>query len=325
MFDYERLKQFIAQNGIDWSELIHAIDLSVGRNSQTPITIWDYPRLACQAVSGESRDIAEMAVLAVYCSTLSIRLVDDILDEDPKGQQHRWGVGRTANLALAFQALGSLLIEDMDLPSPVKARIQSLHLMGSIGTSYGQDLDALGVKDEDDYWRMVEAKTPPLIASAFEIGAILGGADDALIKQMAEFGHEYAMNVQITDDFADALETPAKDDWKRPLNNLAIHYAMTVEHEERGAFRDLVPCVEEDPDALAKAQAILSRSGAVSFCTWNMIERFRKLTSLFHAMKLKDEQPIRDLLHTAAAAPQSLLEAGGASPQEARAMLLASA
>ena len=260
-------------------------------------------------------------VLAIFCSTLSIRLVDDILDEDPKGRQHLWGIGRTANLALAFQALGSLLIEECDVPAQAKARIRTLFLMGSIGTSYGQDLDALGAKDEADYWRIVEAKTPPLIASAFEIGAVLGGADDALVKQMAEFGHEYAMIVQITDDLGDALESPAKDDWKRPLNNLAIHYAMTVEHSERQAFRDLVPQVEA-PEALDEAHAILARSGAISFCTWKMLERFRGLTSLFDAMRLKDKKPVGELLHKAAVAPQSLLQAGGASADDARASLL---
>ena len=182
--------------------------------------------------------------------------------------------------------------------------------MGSIGTSLGQDLDVLGVKDEADYWRIVEAKTPPLFASAFEIGALLGGADDRLAKQMAEFGHALAMQVQITDEIADALDAPAQADWKRPLNNLAIHYAMSVEHAERQAFLDLIPRVQE-PDALAEAQEILVRSGAVSFCAWHMIEQFRTLGRLFDAMDLKDEKPLRDLLHDVAEAPQSLLEAGG--------------
>ena len=318
MFDSNRLKRFVAQRGLDWPDLRQAIDRSSGKTGTS--IVWDYPRIACQAVGG-AVDVAELGVLAIFCSTLSIRLVDDILDDDPKGQHHRWGVGRTANLALVFQALGSLIIEESDLCLALKGRIQSLLLMGSIRTSQGQDLDALGAKDEDDYWRIVEAKTPPLFASAFQIGALLGGADDGLIGQMGEFGHAFAMHVQITDDLSDALEIPARDDWKRPLNNLAIHYAMTVQHEERQAFLDLIPRVQE-LDALTEAQEILFRSGAVSFCTWNMLERYRTLGRLFHAMNLQDQKPLRDLLHEAALAPQSMLEAGGASADEARALLL---
>ena len=58
MFDSDRLKDFVARQGIEWPDLLKAIDLSIGK---TPTTIWDYPRVACQAVGGDAGEIAEMA------------------------------------------------------------------------------------------------------------------------------------------------------------------------------------------------------------------------------------------------------------------------
>ncbi len=53
---------------------------------------WLLPVFGCQAVGGAERD-ALPGVAAMACSQISIILADDLLDEDPRGEHHRIGVG----------------------------------------------------------------------------------------------------------------------------------------------------------------------------------------------------------------------------------------
>lgn len=319
MVKLERLRSFIAEKGFDWEILGAALDLPF---DFTQTAIWDYPALACAAAGGADSDAIEVVVLASFCSTLSIRLVDDILDDDPVGFHVRWGAGRTANLALAFEAIASMLIERLAIPHDRRRRIQEAVLRGGLNTSFGQDADFTGVKSEIDYWRITRLKTAPLFETGFEMGSVLAGADDELILQMMDFGKELALHIQISDDMSDAMAVPARDDWTRPLNNLAMHYAMTVDHPDRSRFIDLAPCVHE-PSALKKAQEILGQCGAMSYCVWNLIENYKKLVALYEAMVLKDRTPIYGILHNLASTLQGLLESAGATTAEARGLLLA--
>lgn len=67
---------------------------------------WQLPVIACQAL-GEPPEKAIPASAALACTQISIILVDDMLDEDPRGEYHRIGNGSAANFAVAFQAAGA--------------------------------------------------------------------------------------------------------------------------------------------------------------------------------------------------------------------------
>src|SRR4051794_5971759 len=90
-----------------WPQALELIDRTVHRES---ISVWEYPVAACQAAGGGMGD-ALPAAASVFCSVISIHLVDDILDDDPRGDYRRMGTGPVANLALAFQAAGHLLLD----------------------------------------------------------------------------------------------------------------------------------------------------------------------------------------------------------------------
>jgi octaprenyl-diphosphate synthase len=66
--------------------------------------------------------------------------------------------------------------------------------------------DALGF-DEDDYYRLIRAKTASLMAAACELGAMIG---DARFRQpLSQFGHFIGMAFQIADDLLDYTGTEA--------------------------------------------------------------------------------------------------------------------
>src|ERR1700730_8630001 len=124
-------------------------------------SVWDFPLVACQAVGGPE-EAALPGAAAVFCSLVSIHLVDDPLDDDPDGDFRRFGAGPTANLALAFQAAGHSLLDVPEVAPPLRAEIHACLARMTLATGFGQHLDSREVGGEAEYWQVVGAKAPPL-------------------------------------------------------------------------------------------------------------------------------------------------------------------
>jgi geranylgeranyl pyrophosphate synthase len=274
-----------------WPHMLRLMERVVHRDS---LSVWDYPIAACLAVGGKG-EVALPGAAAVFCSLISIHLVDDILDEDPKGDYRHLGAGRAANLGLAFQAAGHLLLDDPGIETGVQAALHASFARMSIGTAHGQDMDSLELRSEEEYWRTVSAKTPPLFGAAFRMGALLGGAPEETAGRLEDFGSVLGKFVQVSDDLSDALETPARADWGRRSNNLTILYAMTADHPERERFLEL-SARSADPDALAEAQKLLVRSGALSYCVFKMFELSRDARKALSRAAVYDPEPVERIL-----------------------------
>ncbi|MEW5988329.1 MAG: hypothetical protein AB1791_16995, partial [Chloroflexota bacterium] len=117
---------------------------------------WQLPALACQAVGGsEAAGLAGMAAIA--CSQMSIILVDDMLDADPRGEHHRRGYGPTANLALALQAAAFRLVEQAAVSSQQLTAATNCLAHLNLATAAGQHLDVQNRGGEEDYWQIIQA------------------------------------------------------------------------------------------------------------------------------------------------------------------------
>jgi geranylgeranyl pyrophosphate synthase len=290
---FERMKQRVCalSEVVAWPEMMAMVERAVHQDAQS---VWEYPVVACEAVGGTA-EAALPAAAAIFCSLASIHLVDDMLDDDPRGDYRVLGVGNTANLALAFQAAAHRVLDDGGVDAALRAALQS-HLAGmALATAFGQNLDAREPRDEEDYWRAVEAKTPPLFAAALAMGALLGGAPAAVAEQLGRLGAMMGRFVQVSDDLVDALQEPAGADWRRRMSNLPILYALTADHPERAEFARLCPRVAE-PAALAEAHKILLRSGAVSYCAFKLIEFARQADEVVARIPLADPGPVDRLL-----------------------------
>lgn len=272
--------------------------------------IWDYPAATCEAVGGPP-EAALRGSAAILCSLISIHLVDDMLDEDPGGDYRRLGPGVTANLALGFQAAGHQVLDDPLLPPQSRSALQEILSRMVLGTAQGQSLDARDLRGEDEYWEVVGTKTPPLFAAAFAIGSLAGGASPEVVDRLGRLGGLLGLCVQVSDDLLDALQTPAAADWNRRPNNLPILYAMTADHAERDAFLELSTRAA-DPEALATAQAILVRSGALSYCAYKMFEILGEARSLLASAALPCPEPIARLFDAHTESLDRLFAAAGA-------------
>jgi geranylgeranyl pyrophosphate synthase len=283
------------------------------------VSVWEHPVSACRAVGGRE-EAALPAAAAVFCSLISIHLVDDMLDHEPLGDFRRLGEGRTANLALAFQAAGHLVLAEAEAPAEVQTALQASFARMSLATCFGQELDARELTSEVEYWRVVGTKTPPLFGEALRMGALLGGATAGLAEQLAEIGRVLGRFIQVSDDITDALEVPARADWQRRSNNLPLLFAMTAGHSDREEFLRLSARAGE-PEALAAAQKILFRCGAVSYCTLKLIEIAREARDLFARIRLRNPEPIEQLLEVHTRPLYRLLEIVGVQDPAALAMV----
>jgi geranylgeranyl diphosphate synthase type I len=305
---FEAMKQKIRslREISQWPQALAMIDRPTHRESGS---VWDFPLAACQAVGGRE-SVALPAAAAVFLSVVSIHLVDDMLDDDPRGD-YRWiGAGTVANLSLAFQASGHLLLEQAAASAEVRNALQASFAAMSLATCYGQGLDAKELTGEEEYWRVVTNKTPPLFGEAFRMGALLGGAPAGTAELLAQVGRALGLFVQVNDDMADAMAVPACADWQRRHNNLPILYALTAGHAERDEFTALSARVAE-PEALEAAQKILLRSGAISFCALKLIELSREIEKLVSEVTLKDSAPVIKIVEFHMKPLYQLLERAG--------------
>jgi geranylgeranyl pyrophosphate synthase len=239
-------------------------------------------------------------------------LVDDMLDEDPRGVYHMLGQAATANLAFASQAAAFRVIEQAPVDAGRRAAAYASLARMALTTAFGQNLDAQNLREEEGYWRVVETKTAPCFSVAAEVGGLLGGATNEVAGNLRRFGLLYGEAMQIYDDLADAFSSPAGPDWILGRNNLAILYARTADHADRARFEALLPCAASDPQALADAHEILLRSGAVSFGAYHVIRRRQAAREILDATPLADPAPLLGWLELQGEPLVKLLERVGA-------------
>lgn len=301
-----------------WRDLRRLVERAVREGS---LPCWDWCLLASRAAGGTDED-ALPAATAVFSLFYAVHLVDDLLDEDPRGAQRELGEGPVANMASCLQGLAAVGLDAAALDDRSSARAQALLGRVAAETARGQHLDALGADDEDGYWRIVRAKTPPLFAGALELGALCGGAPPDAARRVGALGEDLGLLVQVSDDLADALARPASVDWRRPGTNLAILYAREAEHGERDRFRRLLTEASGEPDGLEvpgqleELQSILLRSGAVSYGVYCMVEHSRAARSALGRLDLPDAEPLRYLIRRLGRPVASLLERVGAEVPE---------
>jgi len=290
LLDQIRQEVFTLPEVRGWPEIQSLLDRALQRRSAGS----EYVFAGSLAVGG-TEEQALPGALAIRWMHLSIVLVDDMLDQDTKGEYLTLGPAKTANLALALQALSHRVMETSDIDTERRLALHR-HLDSiALRTAFGQSLGEGAVSNEETYWQAVEAKSTPLPSSAIYLGALLGGSSFQIAEKMAEYGALLGKAVQINDDIADALQTPAAPDWKRQYNNLAILFALTVPYDQRAAFVELLPHTDE-PNSLQKAQEILVECGALSYCAFKLLEVSKSARQLTQTIPLPNPMPLQALL-----------------------------
>ena len=288
-----------------WTELKELLERVSSRKQRA----WKLPVVACQSVGGTFEQ-AVPASAAFACMHISIGLLDDMLDEDPRGEHHRFGEAQAANMASAFQAVAAEAVAASGAPSDAKlAMMLGVNRMG-LSTAFGQYLDIQNPQDEGDYWRVVENKSGLYFDAAFNLGALAGGATGETVEKVRQFGRLYGQMIQIHDDMNDAMAIPANPDWLQNRSSLPILFARLVDHPLRQRFLDLSQNISQ-PGALQEAQDILIRCGAISYGVDQLLQRYRAAQQLLDTFSLSKRDEMADLLEELIAPIKRLLQAIG--------------
>ncbi len=272
---------------------------------------WELPIIACKAV-GESQEKAIPASAALACAQISIILVDDMLDEDPRGEYHRIGSGRAANFAIAFQAAGVDAI--LGSRASTKVRHEAVNSLNQMmrTTAFGQELDIQNPADETSYWQVVENKSAPFYGCALHLGALFGEATEDAENGLKRFGELYGEMIQIHDDLNDTMAVPANPDWLQGRKPLPILFAQSVDHPDRARFMELYKNISAE-SALQEAQEILIRCGAVSYCVDQLLRRHQAAQDILNKTPLQNKGTVDSLIEAIIAPVQRLFDALGIS------------
>jgi len=274
----------------DWPEMAGIFERHVAEPNQ----VWEWPYRACRAVGGDE-SLAAPSAAAILCMILSILLVDDMLDQDPRGVHLQLGDAITANISFAFQAVAFRLISETPVDAGRRAAVMASFAQMGLTMAYGQDLDARNLSGEENYWKVTHAKSSSYFGTAMYAGAILGNASPDVAKRLQNLGALTGDVIQIHDDIKDALEKPANPDWKQMRNNLLFLYAQTADHPDRDRFLALRSQID-DPKALSEAQQILTRCGAVSYGMYHICQRYTASMKILEGTQLADPLPLQEVV-----------------------------
>jgi geranylgeranyl pyrophosphate synthase len=274
----------------NWPDMQFIID----RNGARKPSEWKLPLLSCEAVGGQLAQ-AIPAIAALACMQISIILIDDMLDDDPRGDYHQLGMPVAANLAIAFQATGLEVIANSQVQEEVKAAVlQNLNRM-MLTTALGQHLDVQNPTDEKTYWKLVRTKSSPFFGTALCIGALMGNGTVETASLFNQFGELYGEMIQIYDDLHDTMAVPANPDWILGRSSLPILYAQVVNHKDKERFLKLHQKIA-DPAALKEAQTILVRCGAISYCVDQILYRHQAGKKILDSIPIQDKGEFEELL-----------------------------
>lgn len=226
---------------------------------------------------------------------------DDIMDKADirRGKptvQKRWNdnIAILSGDAMCIASYGLLA----NAPKECIQRVLALFSKSALAVCEGQQFDMNFETREDvgidDYVEMVGLKTGVLIACSATVGAVIGGADDTLCRQIYDFGHKLGVAFQIQDDYFDSFgdeKVFGKKIGGDILNNkktwLLIKSFDLAGEEEKKRLRDILAMDMSQPDKkIAAAKEIMEEIGVRRLAVETIGRYYREALQMLDGMNL---------------------------------------
>jgi len=205
----------------------------------------------CKLVGGKEEDAIPTASAIELLHTFTL-IHDDIIDQDEKRRgtstvHTKWDVP-TAIVAgdLLFAKVYETITRFTDPTRVSRGRVLKVLSCisgATIAICEGQTLDMLFGRrqtvSEDEYFKMIRAKTAALFEISAKSGGILGGANGSQVEHMGKFGHYAGVAFQLIDDVlgltADerVLGKPVGSDIREGKRTLVIVHALQQASEDQ--------------------------------------------------------------------------------------------
>ena len=244
----------------------------------------------------------DLAATVEFIHTATL-LHDDVVDES---EQRR---GRpTANLL--WDNTSSVLVGDYLFARSFQLMVRtgSLRVLDILSNAAatiaeGEVLQLTAARDlattEDIYLKVVRGKTAALFSAATEVGGVIAGQDDAIVRALFDYGDALGISFQIVDDLLDYLGTDATgknigDDFReRKLTLPVIRAVARADGEERAFWARTIEKGRQEEGDLDHALALMTRHGTLDSTRDTAIE-WRDTAKA--ALAPLPDHPIRDML-----------------------------
>ena len=145
-------------------------------------------------------------------------LHDDIMDSAPlrRGKptvhmQYNVNTGILSGDVMLIYAYDFLMkVENQNIASKLIKIFNKMAIEVCEGQQYDMNFETRNDVTINEYLKMIELKTAVLLAAAFQMGALVGGASEAEAQHLYEFGRNVGMAFQIQDDILDTYGDPEK-------------------------------------------------------------------------------------------------------------------
>jgi len=250
-------------------EIAHHLIDSGGKRLRPMLT------LACaQALGYQGEGHVKLAAAVEFMHTATL-LHDDVVDESEmrRGKPSaRMLWGNQATVLVGDYLLGQAFRTMVDVGS-----LDALAVLSTAAAviAEGEVLQLAAAKNlatsEDQYLRVINAKTAALFAAATEVGPIIAGADAATRKGLSSYGTHLGLVFQLVDDALDyggssmTLGKKVGDDFREGKVTLPVLLAARAASTEDRAFwsRTIEKGEIADGD-LERAIDILRKQGAIA-------------------------------------------------------------
>lgn len=124
--------------------------------------------------------------------------------------------------------------------------------------------------DEDIYLRVVRGKTAALFSAATEVGGVIAGAPEPVVRALYDYGDALGIAFQIVDDVLDyggatsVIGKNTGDDFReRKLTLPVIKAVARADSAERAFWTRVIEKGDQRDGDLAEAMALIARHGAL--------------------------------------------------------------
>jgi geranylgeranyl diphosphate synthase type I len=228
--------------------------------------------LCAQAVGSEPASALPGAMAVELVHSFSL-LHDDVMDGDTE-RRHRptvWALFGVPMAILAGDALLTLAMQVMERTGDPAAISTLTAAVQDLITGQTQDVDFERRTDVTlaECLQMEAGKTAALMRCSAALGARLGGADEATVRRLGEFGDRLGMAFQLVDDLLgiwgspEVTGKPVLADLRARKNSVPVVAALESGTPEAAALREIYrrpsPPAEHELPGMAE---LIERCGA---------------------------------------------------------------
>ncbi len=225
----KRIDELLAATGFEQSEANELVKYTFrtgGKRLRPVLTL-----LACESISGESRQALDGAVAMEFLHAASI-VFDDLIDRHRVRRnlpttQHAFADDKAISAGLFLASKGVQILSEYK-----DQRITKLVGWGLVDLSKGEILDVtteLAI-DVDQYLAIAELKTGSLFSAAAGIGGVLGNASTDEVNCLYNYGRAVGIAFQIKDDILDQSNDPERNE---RVNLVVMHYIDEATKKQR--------------------------------------------------------------------------------------------